>query len=111
LIDTLTSAVNPNQFLSAKPDQFYLKQNYPNPFNNSTCIELGLPEASHVRLTIYDLAGRKIKMLLDESKSPGIYHLNWDGTDYAGNRVASSLYLYKVETGNFKDIKKLMVIK
>lgn len=111
-VDTIAAAIDFDHSLAQVPDHYYLKQSYPNPFNNSTCIEFGLPVTGKVRLVIYNLIGCTIKTILqDETRSPGVYYFNWDGTDQAGNQVVSGLYLFKIEVNNFSAIKKLMFLK
>ncbi len=90
---------------------YKLQQNYPNPFNSTTAISYVLPAYSSVNLSIYNLLGEKVKCLVAESQPPGHYVSNWDGTDEFGNSVAGGLYLYKLESGLFHNIKKMTLIK
>ena len=80
---------------------FVLKQNYPNPFNPSTTIEFTLPVAQRVILEIYDISGQLVKTLIDALKPAGIYKVDWDGTNEAGEQVASGVYFYRLRTENF----------
>lgn len=73
------------------PSQFTLFQNYPNPFNNRTVIRFGLPETSTVRVTVHDLQGRKIALLVDEKMDAGYHHVAWQAD------VSSGLYFYTIE--------------
>jgi hypothetical protein len=73
----------------------YSVSSYPNPFNPSTTLSYRLPQDAAVRLEIYDLIGRKIRSLVDESKSAGYYHVVWNGRDQMGKEVASGVYLYR----------------
>ena len=88
------------------PTEYMLGQNYPNPFNPSTVIKYSLPKASDVRLSVYDILGREIKVLVDEKKEPGYYNVNFD----AGN-LASGVYIYKLSTKDFTKSQKMILIK
>ncbi len=88
------------------PTTFELGQNYPNPFNPRTTIPFAVPEPSHVRLTLYDLAGRQLAVLLDRHFAPGRYTATFDGS-----RLASGLYFYRLETRDWAEVKKLMLVK
>ncbi|MDZ7262206.1 MAG: T9SS type A sorting domain-containing protein, partial [candidate division KSB1 bacterium] len=93
------------------PTSFSLEQNYPNPFNAETKIMYQLPQQCHVRLTVYDLLGQKLKNLIDEEQEVGTYEVSWDGRDEQGNFLASGLYLYLIEAGRFRSSKKLLLLK
>ena len=73
------------------PDQLELAQNYPNPFNPTTLISYALPEQTHVRLTVYDMLGRTVSVLVDDVQAPGSYRVNWDATG-----VTSGVYIYRL---------------
>ena len=93
------------------PSRYELYQNYPNPFNPSTVIEYALPEASHVRIEIYNLAGQRIKTLISSYHNPGRYKVYWDGTDDNGLKVASGVYIYRLVAGNNIVAKKMLLLK
>jgi len=93
------------------PEEFVLEQNYPNPFNPITTIRYGLPESSPVKLTVYDLAGRKIKTLVDTDKPAGWHSVTWDGTDDSGISVSTGVYLYIIHTKNYTVTKKMLYMK
>ncbi len=93
------------------PDKYELKQNYPNPFNPVTSIYFSIPQAANVRIEIFNVLGQKIGVLLNEEKGAGTYHLKWDGTDSYGRRVASGVYIYRMVTDNFVQVRKMMLIK
>ena len=80
---------------SAEMPKEYSVGSYPNPFNPSTTISYSLPNNSSVKLDIYDVAGRKVRSLLDESKSAGYHNVVWNGRDENGREVASGMYLYR----------------
>ncbi len=96
---------------SMLPASFQLLQNYPNPFNSRTILLFDLPGNTHVRLTIYDLAGRRVTTLVDEQRQAGRHVVSWDGTDAQGGSVASGLYLIRLEAGNEREIGKMMIIR
>ena len=89
----------------------FLGQCYPNPFNPSTTIRFGLVERAHVRLRIYDVAGRLVKTLVDGARSGGEHLERWNGTDSAGRTVASGVYLYRLEAGSFTETKKMVLLR
>jgi photosystem II stability/assembly factor-like uncharacterized protein len=85
---------------------FSLSQNYPNPFNPTTKIKYQLPELSKVKLTIYDVLGREVKILVNEEKPTGNYEVEFDGTN-----LPSGIYFYRIEAGNFSATKKFVLLK
>jgi flagellar hook assembly protein FlgD len=95
------------------PETFSLTQNYPNPFNPETHIDYNLANAQEqlTRLVIYNTLGEEIRMLVDEKQSAGAYRATWDGRNDAGRRVASGVYFYKLHSGSFAQLKKMMLIK
>lgn len=93
------------------PQDFALLQNYPNPFNPETEISYVLPNACHVRLSIYNLLGQRIRTLVDGYQAAGHQTVRWDGTDEQGNKVASGIYFYRIQAGEFTDAKKMILMK
>lgn len=87
-------------------NRFRLSQNYPNPFNATTTFSYRLPEESIVRLTIYDITGRLVETLVSEKQPAGYYHVSWDA-----GKVGSGVYIYRIDAGEFHDIKKCVVMK
>jgi hypothetical protein len=86
---------------------FNLYQNYPNPFNPSTSIEFFLPKQSLVNLKVYDIVGKEIATLVNnETRKEGLHQVNFDGSN-----LSSGIYYYKINTGEFTDIKKMMLVK
>jgi hypothetical protein len=83
-----------------------LRQNYPNPFNPSTTIEFALAKAGFVTLTIYNVAGENVATLVSESLTAGSYQYHWD----AGG-LASGVYFYRLEAGQFSQTKKLLLLR
>jgi hypothetical protein len=90
---------------------FVLSQNYPNPFNPQTRIEYFLPRPAQVTLAIYNILGQKVKTLIDESHTAGTKSVTWDGKDPEGRLVASGIYFYKLETADYVDSKKMLLLK
>jgi hypothetical protein len=93
------------------PVDFILSQNYPNPFNASTVINYNVPSRGHVTVSIYNLLGRKINTIVDESKTSGRHTVRWDGTDSDGNSVASGLYFYQIRIADRVESKKAILLK
>jgi hypothetical protein len=97
------------------PTDFTLYPAYPNPFNPQTTLRYALPEASPVRLTIYNLQGAAIKTLLQAPQPAGVHSVSWDGTDYQGKIVPAGIYLCQLQalgtTQKFSQTQKLSLIK
>ena len=93
------------------PEKFALAQNQPNPFNPDTEIRYQLPEPTHVRLTIYNLLGQKIHTLIDKEQQAGYHAVHWNGCDDNGTSVASGMYLYAINAGEFKEVKKMVLVR
>jgi hypothetical protein len=93
------------------PHSFALHQNYPNPFNPLTEITFDLPRRSAVRLTVLNSLGQTVKTLTNRSKPAGPHTASWDGTDVSGAHVSSGVYFYRLETGDFTETKKMVLLK
>jgi len=93
------------------PDEFSLYQNYPNPFNPVTQIKYDLPEASHVQLFIYDILGREVTSLVNEVQDAGYRSITWHGTDEFGKNVGAGMYFYLIQAGDFRQVKKMVLLK
>ncbi len=93
------------------PKNFALSQNYPNPFNPTTTINFQLPSSEKVTLDVYNTLGQKVKTLVNDFRNAGYYHIVWDGKNRAGREVASGIYLYRIEAGNFVETKKMILLK
>jgi YVTN family beta-propeller protein len=91
--------------------RFVLEQNAPNPFNPTTVIRFTLPEDSHVRLAIYDVGGRLVRTLVDDKRMADFYEITWDGRDGSGNSVASGVYFYRIDAGEHRATKKMVMLK
>lgn len=93
------------------PDNFAVLQNYPNPFNSITNIQYNLSENRRVILSIYNILGIEIKRLLDKEQQAGYFTANWDAKDVNDKDVSSGIYLYRIQAGDFIDIKKMLLIR
>ncbi len=91
--------------------KFHLHPNYPNPFNQSTFICFEIAQKKRVDIKIYDLSGRLVKNLVNQEFSPGLYQIQWNGTNYSGEIVASGAYLIKVIAGNQNRSGKAIFLK
>lgn len=94
-----------------QPNNFKLFQNYPNPFNSETTINYQLPFDFYVVLKIYNILGREVKTLVNEKKTAGYYSVRWDGTNISDTKVSSGIYLYKIKTKDFIEMKKLIILQ
>jgi len=88
------------------PTKYELYQNFPNPFNPVTLIKYDIPKSGLVTITLYDVLGKEISKLVNESMKPGRYEITWDGKNFA-----SGSYFYKIVSGDFTDIKKMILVK
>ena len=95
---------------SSIPNEFILSQNYPNPFNPTTKIKFDIPPSRGARgvtkLTIYDILGREVEVLLNQELNPGTYSVTWDASNFP-----SGVYFYRLETDGFSEAKKIVLIK
>lgn len=106
-----TGTVGAAKEASSLPEGFSLGQNYPNPFNPITTIRFDLPAAGHVVLEVYNVLGQKVKTLVDEHRTAGFHTVVWNGTDYRGVAVASGVYFYRMESGNYNSYRKMLLLK
>jgi hypothetical protein len=88
------------------PTVYNLSQNYPNPFNPTTNIEYSLPEASMVKLAVYNSLGQEVTNLVNEYKAAGKYSV-----DFNANKLPSGIYFYKIQAGNFNKTQKMVLMK
>ncbi len=90
---------------------FRLHQNYPNPFNPTTNIGFTISDFGFVELSIYDISGRLVKTLMNESRQAGEYSVQWDATNAVGEKVASGVYFYRLKAGSFVETRKMLLIR
>ncbi len=102
--------VGVHQLSNQLPEKFNLYQNYPNPFNPQTKIKFEVPKASFTKLIIYDLLGREVATLVNEELKPGTYEADWSATG-GGSNFSSGVYFYKIISGDFVELKKMILIK
>jgi hypothetical protein len=88
-----------------------LYQNFPNPFNPSTTIEYSLAEEGLVEVTIFNVTGELIRMLVRESKPPGNYRAKWNGMNERGSAVGSGIYFYRLRVGSFVETRKMILLR
>ena len=93
------------------PDVFALHQNYPNPFNPVTTIRYDIPEQALVRIDVYNILGQKVAVLAEGLHEPGFHAVRWNGTNMYGNALSSGMYFYHIKAGDFRDVKKLLLVK
>jgi hypothetical protein len=103
-------ASNADEMSLVQP-QIELLQNYPNPFNPSTTIEFSTEHNEHIKLTIFNLKGQKVKTLVNEKLNIGNYSILWNGKDDAGKYVPSGTYFYKLADCNYLIHKKMILMK
>ncbi len=99
-------AVGINQISSEVPAAYSLKQNYPNPFNPTTHLEFGISNLGFVSLKVYDVHGKEVATLVNENKQAGTYEVEWNGQGFA-----SGVYFYRLEAGDFKETKRMLLVK
>ena len=85
--------------------------NYPNPFNPETCISYNLPFECQTELSIYNLKGKKIMTLVNETQEAGYYSVSWNGKNENDLEVSSGVYIYRIETEHYKMAKTMVLVK
>jgi len=93
------------------PHGYILSQNYPNPFNPSTVIKFSLTKKEHVTLSIYNIIGQRIRILIDGITTARDHKITWNGRDASGNTVASGVYFYQLRTSNTVLTKKMILVR
>ena len=109
-----TTVHGPITGVSGEPSpapRFYLAQNQPNPFNPDTRIWFGLSGAAHVRLVIYDVTGRLVRVLVDGTLPSGLHEARWDGLNDRENPVASGCYFYQLTTGSLVERRRMVLLR
>ena len=100
-----------NDEINQLPHAFNLYNYYPNPFNPITTLRYDIPENSHVTITIYDMLGRQVKTLINQTQNPGYKSIIWDATNDYGKTMGAGVYLYQIHTGKFTQTKKMILLK
>lgn len=93
------------------PDGYFLSQCYPNPFNPETRIQYAIPGRDWVRMSIFDLRGQLVRILINAVQEPGDHAVFWNGANDSGQPVASGTYIYVIEAGDFKATGKMILIR
>ncbi len=97
--------------LEVWPQSFSLSQNFPNPFNPGTAIKFSLPKASHVRITVFDMNGRQIDDILNQTREAGTHTVIWDAADKEGRLLSAGVYFYKLVTADFAATRKMILLR
>jgi hypothetical protein len=105
-IDSKKLTVTGVQEGKALPATYALHQNFPNPFNPSTTIKFELPKSSVVRLSVFDMLGREVSVLVNERRNAGVHEVKFDGSN-----LASGVYFYRLQAGDFVSTKRMLVLK
>lgn len=98
--------LNSEKIYSVLPTMYFLRQNYPNPFNPVTRIDFDIPRSGYVNLKVFDILGREVKTLVKEDKLAGSYSVDFNATD-----LTSGVYFYKMESEEYTDVKRMVLIK
>ena len=93
------------------PTEYALDQNWPNPFNPATTLKYSLPKAGEVTLNVFNILGQQVTTLVNGFQEAGTYEVIWNGTDDAGDNVASGIYFYRVKVNDFTQTKKMLMVK
>jgi hypothetical protein len=93
------------------PITYNLYNAYPNPFNPVTTLQYDLPEDAMVNITIYDMMGRVVSNLVSSQQNAGYKSIQWNATNNTGQQVSAGLYLYSIEAGEFRQTKKMVLLK
>ena len=93
------------------PKEFALYQNYPNPFNPTTTIRYDVKQSTEVKLVIYNMLGQEVRTLVNNRQDAGYKTVVWDGLNNRGSRVASGIYIYRLQAGDFVQARKMILMK
>jgi FlgD Ig-like domain len=110
-IITHSNSADLNDYQDNKIPVFEISQNYPNPFNNCTQIKYDLQRNEHVRLILYDIHGKEIRILIDETQSAGVKTVTWDGKDNQGCELSSGIYIYRITANDLTQSRKMVYLK
>jgi hypothetical protein len=104
----IVSADNKEQLMDFKgnPDKFELNQNYPNPFNPTTQLSYNLKIDGNVKLTVFNLVGQSMAVLVDGYQTAGYYEVSFDAND-----LPAGIYLYKLQVGDYSSVKRMTLVK
>ncbi len=105
---------DPTEVIDSEEDvigRVALSQNYPNPFNSTTILSYEVKKGEHVGLRIYDILGREVRELVNGAQKEGYYRVAWDGRNNQGKEVTSGIYFYQLRAGDYKQTRKLALIR
>ncbi len=108
---SVTGAADVRQSESQTITSYKLFGNFPNPFNPTTQIKYQLPGQTKVRLSVYDILGREVRVLVNNVQSRGVYRVTWDGKDAHGRPLSSGIYFYRIKAGSFEAMHKMLLVK
>jgi sugar lactone lactonase YvrE len=108
---TATTPLSGIKMANGVPTRFALGQNYPNPFNPVTTVEFSIVNPQYTILTVFDILGREVAVLVNEMKQPGTYTVHWDGRGEDGGVVTSGVYVYRLKAGEFVQTKKMILLR
>jgi hypothetical protein len=111
IMGTDAYAAKESNGIPLQPVSYALEQNYPNPFNPATTIRYALAKKSDVVLEIYNTLGQRVRTLFSGAQGTGDYAITWDGTNDNGGHVASGVYFYRLRTGVYNAVRKLVMIR
>ena len=97
--------------LSPVPEEFALHQNYPNPFNPITTIQYDIPYQTDIRLIIFDILGREVTQLVDQTLDAGYHSTIWNGQDSFGLPVSAGVYFFQLQSNDFIKTQKMILLK
>ena len=100
-----------DELIASIPTDYILSQNYPNPFNPVTSINYEIPTDQRVTLSVYNILGQEVVSLVNKDQFAGKYTIRWDGTSNRFTNVSSGTYFYVLQTNNFKQVKKMVLLK
>jgi len=103
---SLTDITGISQLSSETPAEYNLKQNYPNPFNPVTNISYEVLKSGNVKISVFDISGKKLTDIVNQFHSTGSYNVTFDGTDFP-----SGSYFYRMESADFSVVKKMILLK
>ncbi|HEX2868291.1 MAG TPA: LamG-like jellyroll fold domain-containing protein [Ignavibacteriales bacterium] len=103
-----TMPVSVDEINKNVPKKYFLSQNYPNPFNPETAIEFHLPQAGQVSLSLYDILGRRVAVLIDEYRPAGVYKIRLSAGQYS---LTSGVYFYSIRAGGYNETRKMVILK
>ena len=109
--NSLNNSLTANGKNIITPTTWALYQNYPNPFNPSTILSYNLHEDAFVTISVFDMYGKVVKTLVNNKKNSGFHSIHWNATNNQGKSVSAGVYFYRIEIGDFRQTKKMILLK